>query len=204
MNPDMQAFVKQMLTGQRKEQTVEILKSYERISGETSLLTPHVSAVANTMAIGLALGPYISGLYAKASGLTTLKEKNSANKLLVSEQAEFQHKLETEAAISIFSSAYYIVSELSGYHTEEVRARVIPHIGLPEFTLMNAQKATSCVLFHYGVYLSSREIVPDEISLVRFTIDYFQLVLDEINVRKTSLKYSEEFENRSYKLEDSG
>jgi len=203
MNPDMQALVKQMLSGQRKEQTVEILKSYERICGGITLLTEPVSMVANVVATGLALGPYISGLYAKASGLTTLKEKNAANKLLVSEQPEFQHKMETEAAISTFSAAYYIVSELSAYHTEEVRARVMPHIGLPEFTLMNPQKATACVLFHYGVYLGSQDIVPDEISLVRFTIDYFQLVLDEIGLRKASLKYAEEFENRSYKLEDS-
>ena len=202
MNPDMQAFVKQMLSGQRKEQTVEIVKSYEEISGGTSLLTDVVNHVANTVAMGLALGPYISGLYAKASGLTTLKEKNVAGKLMVSEQSEFQQKLETEAAISSFCAAYYIVSQLSSFHTDEARARVMPHIGLPEFTLMNAQKATSCMLFHYGVYLSSREIIPDEISLVRFTIDYFRLVLNEISLRKASLKYAEEFENKSYKLED--
>ena len=38
MNPDMQAFVKQMLSGQKKEQTVEVLKSYERIRDRKSVV----------------------------------------------------------------------------------------------------------------------------------------------------------------------
>ena len=177
-----------------------IMQSLKRFSDSPGLPSVNSAVVANTIKYGYALGGVVAGMYAKACGLAMLRNLNGAGNLNPTQKGEFQQKQVSEAAVMLFSSAYYIVSELSKYKTEEVSARVIPNITFPEFSIMDGKMAISFSLFYYEKFMAP-EIVHDDVDLVKFSIDYFTAILSELNVYKHSLQYVTEFEEQSYKLD---
>jgi hypothetical protein len=105
-SPEMREMMQQMTNTSQK---LGLLRTLEELSG-SPLIAPRVSYVADTIATGLALGNHIAGLYAKTSGLVTLRQKNDVGKLDPGPQvAEFEQKKQTEAAVYMFIAAYYTV-----------------------------------------------------------------------------------------------
>jgi len=60
------------------------------------------------------------------------------------------------------------------------------------------RKSGLSALFPLWKFHKGKQLVSDDTALIRFTIDFFQSVLDEIDLFKSSLKYTEEFENRTF------
>jgi hypothetical protein len=58
-------------------------------------------------------------------------------------------------------------------------------------------------LFYYDKYLSHPEMINSDQDVVSFTVVFFQALIAEIQLRKSTLEYTETIEDRTYKLENS-
>ncbi len=184
-------------------ESVSILNNLKRFGDGMDLLTENANVVANTIKYGYSLGFIVLGMYDKASGQANLRQIKSVGTLNDQQIAEFDQRNVTGGAIALFISSYYIVWKLMQYKNDTAGDRVIPDLHLPEFTISNALQAAKFSLYYFGKLSASEQVVPDDVALIKFTIEYFTLILDELDLYITSLKYTEEFENRNYKLEDS-
>ncbi len=205
MSPEIQRMMEQfeVASGKGAGETISVFENLKRFSDGSDILSESANVVANTIKYGFSLGICVMEMYEKSSGLANLRALNAKKQLLDTQHGEFQQKQLTAAAISTFVSAYYIVWTLLRYKNEEVSKRVLPKIQLPEFTIINAQQAVKFALFYFGRLITSEDLVNDDVALVKFSIEYFQTILSEIELYKSSLQYMEEFENRHYKLEGS-
>lgn len=187
------------------EESINILEIFERFTNKSDLMSENANKVANTILYGLALAGVTARIYAKSSGLENLRNVNRSNEELSSDQnAELGHKNQTDAAVFIFTASNYIVSELLKYKKEAVDKRVSPKVDIPELVLTRKEKAIQCTLFYYGAYVQSSELVSDDVMLVKFTIEYFTKILDEIGLFKSSLQYAGFFDGQSYEVESTG
>ena len=75
--------------------------------------------------------------------------------------------------------------------------------GIPEVSLLSPLKGISCQLFYYDKYLSHPEIIASDKDVIDFTVVYFEALIGEIQLRKSSLEYTETITDRTYKLENS-
>ena len=57
-------------------------------------------------------------------------------------------------------------------------------------------------LFYYDKYLGHPEIIKSDKDVIDFTVVYFEALIDEIQIRKSSLEYTETIVDRTYKLEN--
>jgi hypothetical protein len=75
--------------------------------------------------------------------------------------------------------------------------------GIPEVSLMTPLKGLSCCLFYYDKYLNHPHVISSDKDVIDFTVVYFEALIDEIQLRKSSLEYQETITDRTYKLENS-
>lgn len=61
----------------------------------------------------------------------------------------------------------------------------------------------SCNLFYYDKYLNHPDIVTSDKDVIDFSVVYFEAIIDEIQLRKNALEYTETIVDRTYKLENS-
>ena len=146
---------------------------------------------------------HMSKLYTETSGLDRLIEQNRRGGLDGPQKAEFRDKYHTAAAVTAFTAAYYTVAELASYKVEELAAMQLEFQGVPELSLQNPVRATQCMVFYYAAYLGQSGIVQTDLDFVKMTQLYFRAVLDEIKLREASLKHTDLFTTRAYKLEGS-
>lgn len=203
-----------------KEQTAhDIIRSIaQTTSAEVSSITEKAKALSNDPLLifnqdiaqcmdvvrkGVALGMHMANLYSKASNFYTLKEQQASGALKnnPSAQTEFREKNTTTSAVLLFVTANYIVSQLSSYKTEELNSVKLSFPGLPEdLHLANFIHSLNYMLYYHGFYLAADNI-KTPLEYVKLTLLYYQDILNEIEFIKDSLKYTEPFENKKYKLE---
>jgi len=75
--------------------------------------------------------------------------------------------------------------------------------GIPEVSLLSPLKGIACSLFYFDKYLGHPDIVKSDKDVIDFTVVYFEALIDEIQLRKSSLEYTETIVDRTYKLENS-
>ena len=75
--------------------------------------------------------------------------------------------------------------------------------GIPEVSLRSPLKGISCQLFYFDKYLGHPDIIKSDKDVIDFTVVYFEALIDEIQLRKSTLEYTETIEDRAYKLENS-
>ena len=150
---------------------------------------------------GIALGIWIKDSYYDASGLSSLSERKST--LDNSGKREYESKMHTATAFMLFSISYKILHDLKSHASDDLSVMKNKFAGLPEVSLMSPLKGISCVLYYYDKYLSHPEIVKSDRDVVDFTAVYFEALIDEIQLRKNSLEYTETITDRTYKLENS-
>jgi len=172
----------------------------QKLSKDPLLLTESVNHVLITVRRGLTIGMHISSLYTKFSGLENLITLNRRGGLAESQKAEFRQKYRTASAAALFSAAYYVVWELSGYRSDEVSAVNIDFRGMPEMVLAAPVRAFDCMIYYYAAYLEKTGVVHTEPDFIKMTLLYFQGIIDEIKNREASLKHQEIFASKSYKL----
>lgn len=191
---------------QDAEKEVSLFKLAQKISGDPFLMNETVLHVLQTVRQGLRIGMHLSDAFYRYGGMESLIALNQQNALAESQKTDFNQKKETASAIVMFAAASYIVWELSRYKTDEIAGINFQIDGVPEVELTAPQRAYVCMMFYYTAYVSDlvdSNKVQAELAMVKLTLLYFQAVLDEIKLRRDSLKQKEVFEGNHYKLEGS-
>jgi len=180
-----------------QEREVSLFKLAYALNPKKILLPDKANHVLQAIWQGIRIGAHLSALYTQASGLNILMGRNERRELEGSDKVEFRDKNTTAAAISIFAAAYYVSWELSRVDGESK----IDIDGVPEINLQSPVEAMNCILYYYGTYLGRPSLIQTPDDIVRMTQLYFRAVIDKVIGVQDSLKYTEPFTSRTYKLE---
>ena len=150
---------------------------------------------------GLTLGIWIKDSYYDASGLSSLNERKSA--LDTSGKREFESKMQTATAFQLFATSYKILHDLKPQASDDLSVMKQKFAGIPEVSFSSPLKGIACALFYFDKYLGHPDIVKSDKDVVDFTVVYFEALVDEIQLRKSSLEFTETILDRTYKLENS-
>ncbi len=178
-----------------------ILELKKRLLPESIAIPLHLNQTLYAVQEGITLGIWIKDSYYDASGLSSLAENKSA--LDNSGKREYESKMQTGTAFMLFASAYKILHDLKLHASDDLSVMKNKFAGIPEVSLMSPLKGFSCALFYFDKYLGHPEIIKSDQDVVDFTVVYFEALIDEIQMRKNSLEYTETITDRTYKLEKS-
>ncbi|MFK7781221.1 AAA family ATPase [Psychroserpens sp.] len=178
-----------------------ILELKKRLLPESIAIPIHLNQTLYAVQEGITLGIWIKDSFYDASGLSSLSENKSA--LDNSGKREYESKMQTATAFMLFSTAYKILHDLQTIASDDLSVMKNKFAGIPEVSLMSPLKGISCALFYYDKYLGHPEIVKTDKDVVDFTVVYFEALIAEIQMRKSSLEYTETITDRTYKLENS-
>jgi hypothetical protein len=178
-----------------------ILALKKRLLPESVALPIYLNQTLFAVQEGLTLGIWIKDSYYDASGLSSLSENKSA--LGNSGRREYESKMHTSTAFMLFASAYKILHDLKPHASDDLSVMKQKFAGIPEVSLLTPLKGVSCQLFYYDKYLGHPDIIKSDKDVIDFTVVYFEALIDEIQLRKSSLEYTETVVDRTYKLENS-
>ncbi len=152
---------------------------------------------------GFSLGKHISVLFERSSGLELLQQKNNDGSLHQSEMPAFHDKLQTSSAIVLFVASYYITYFLNNVRSDEHSSINIDFGGIPEVKLSRPSQAVQCAMYYYAAYLERSGVVKTDLELLKITLLFFERLMEEVLMRKASLKDADFFTSQNYKLEHS-
>ncbi|WP_225037122.1 AAA family ATPase [Winogradskyella sp. SM1960] len=178
-----------------------ILALKKRLLPESVALPINLNQSLYAVQEGINLGLWIKDSYYDASGLSSLSENKSA--LDNSGRREYESKMHTATAFMLFAAAYKILHDLKPHASDDLSVMKQKFAGIPEVSLLTPLKGISCQLFYYDKYLGHPEIIKSDKDVIDFTVVYFEALIDEIQLRKSSLEYTETVSDRTYKLENS-
>ncbi|MFV9550956.1 AAA family ATPase [Algibacter sp. PT7-4] len=178
-----------------------ILALKKRLLPDSVALPINLNQTLYAIQEGITLGIWIKDSYYDASGLSSLNENKSA--LDSTGKREFESKMHTATAFMLFATAYKILHDLKPYASDDLSVMKQKFAGIPEVSLMSPLKGISCALFYFDKYLSHPEIIKTDNDVANFAVVFFEALIDEIQLRKSSLEYTETIEDRTYKLEKS-
>ncbi len=178
-----------------------ILELKKRLLPDSVAIPVQLNQTLYAVQEGIALGIWIKDSYYDASGLSTLNENKSA--LDTNGKREYESKMQTATAFMLFATAYNILHNLKAHASDDLSVMKQKFAGIPEVSLMSPLKGISCALFYYDKYLSHPDIVKSDKDVADFTVVYFEALIDEIQLRKSSLEHTASIEDRTYKLENS-
>ncbi|MCI5122635.1 MAG: hypothetical protein D3908_15895, partial [Candidatus Electrothrix sp. AUS4] len=192
------------ITNASAQETSSIADKAKQLSDDPLLIYhPDTAHCMNAVRKGIALGMHAANLYSKASNFYTLKaqQADGALKNNPEAQTEFRQKNITTSAVLLFVTANYIVSALSEYKSEALDSVQVSFPGLPEeLHLANYIHAPNYLPYYHGFFVNADNI-RTPLEFVKLTQLYYQEVLNEIEFIRDSLKYTEPFESKGYKLE---
>ena len=110
--------------------------------------------------------------------------------------------MQTATAFQLFATSYKILYALKASASEDLSVMKQKFAGIPEVSLLSPLKGMACMLFYYDKYLGHPDIIKSDKDVIDFTVVYFEAFIDEINLRKSSLEYTETITDRTYKLEN--
>ncbi|MCK0179402.1 AAA family ATPase [Flavobacteriaceae bacterium S0862] len=178
-----------------------ILALKKRLLPDSVAIPIHLNETLFAVQEGLTLGIWIKDSYYDASGLSSLSERKSF--LDNAGKREYESKMHTATAFMLFATAYNILHNLQPHASDDLSVMKNKFAGIPEVSFMSPLKGIACALFYYDKYLSHPDIVKTDKDVIDFTIVYFEALIDEIQLRKSSLEYTETILDRTYKLENS-
>ncbi|WP_336128925.1 AAA family ATPase [Mesoflavibacter sp. CH_XMU1422-2] len=178
-----------------------ILALKKRLLPDSIAIPIHLNQTLYAVQEGITLGTWIKDSYYDASGLSSLNERKSA--LDSSGKREYESKMQTATAFMLFATSYYILHQIKPYASDDLSVMKQKFAGIPEVSLLSPLKGISCTLFYYDKYLAHPDIIKSDKDVADFTAVFFEAVIDEINLRRSSLEYTETIVDRTYKLENS-
>ncbi|TDY12484.1 AAA family ATPase [Meridianimaribacter flavus] len=178
-----------------------ILALKKRLLPDSVAIPIHLNQTLFAVQEGVTLGIWIKDSYYDASGLSSLNERKSA--LDTSGKREYESKMQTATAFMLYATAYNILHNLKTIASDDLSVMKQKFAGLPEVSLLSPLKGISCCLYYYDKYLSHPDIIKSDKDVTDFTVVYFEALIDEIQMRKSTLEYTETILDRTYKLEKS-
>ena len=176
-----------------------ILELKKRLLPESIAIPVLLNQTLYVVQEGITLGIWIKDSYYDASGLSSLNERKST--LDSNGKREYESKMHTATAFMLFSTAYNILHNLKAIASDDLSVMKQKFAGIPEVSLLSPLKGIACTLFYYDKYLSHPDIIKSDKDVVDFTVVYFEALIDEIQMRKSTLEYQESILDRTYKLE---
>ncbi|MCK7590529.1 AAA family ATPase [Subsaxibacter sp. CAU 1640] len=176
-----------------------ILELKKRLLPESIAIPVLLNQTLYVVQEGITLGIWIKDSYYDASGLSSLNERKST--LDSNGKREYESKMHTATAFMLFSTAYNILHNLKVIASDDLSVMKQKFAGIPEVSLLSPLKGIACTLFYYDKYLSHPDIIKSDKDVVDFTVVYFEALIDEIQMRKSTLEYQESILDRTYKLE---
>ncbi len=178
-----------------------ILALKKRLLPESVAIPIHLNQTLYNVQEAITLGIWIKDSYYDASGLSGLNERKSA--LDNSGKREYESKMQTATAFMLFSMAYNVLYNLNAVASDDLSVMKQKFAGIPEVSLISPLKGISCMLFYYDKYLGHPDIIKTDKDVVDFTVVFFEALISEIQMRKSTLEYQETILDRTYKLENS-
>ena len=178
-----------------------ILALKKRLLPDSIAIPVYLNQTLYAVQEGLTLGIWIKDSYYDASGLSSLRERIAA--LDANEKREFESKMQTATAFQLFATAYKILHDLKPHASDDLSVMKQKFAGIPEVSFISPLKGVACSLFYYEKYLGHPDIIKSDKDVIDFTVVYFEALVDEIQLRKSSLEYTETITDRTYKLEKS-
>ncbi|MEX0290317.1 MAG: AAA family ATPase [Flavobacteriaceae bacterium] len=178
-----------------------ILSLKKRLLPDSVAIPLHLNQALYALQEGLTMGIWLKDSYFDASGLSGLNERKST--LDASGRREYDSKLQTATAFMLHGTAYRILYDLKPVASDDLSVMKNKFAGIPELSLMSPLKGISCLLFYFDKYLSHPVIITSDKDVVNFTVVFFEAIIDEIQLRISSLEYTETVTDRTYKLEKS-
>ena len=179
-----------------------ILALKKRLLPGSVAIPIHLNETLFAVQEGLALGIWIKDSYYDASGLSSLNERKAV--LDNAGKREYESKMHTATAFMLFATAYNILHNLIPHASDDLSVMKNKFAGIPEVSFISPLKGIACTLYYYDKYLSHPDIVKTDKDVIDFTVVYFEALIDEIQLRKNSLEYTETILDRTYKLESRG
>ena len=179
-----------------------ILSLKKRLLPDSVAIPIYLNQTLYAVQEGITLGIWIKDSYYDASGLSSLNERKS--NLDTNGKREFESKMHTATAFMLFASAYKILHDLKPHASDDLSVMKQKFAGIPEMSLLSPLKGISCQLFYYDKYLGHPDIIKSDKDVIDFTVVYFEALIDEIQLRKSALEYTETIVDRTYKLESRG
>lgn len=178
-----------------------ILALKKRLLPESVAIPIYLNQALYAVQEGLTLGIWIKDSYYDASGLSALNQNKAA--LDANQKREYESKMHTATAFLLYATAYKILHDLKPNASDDLSVMKQKFAGIPEVSFLSPLKGISCSLFYFDKYLSHPEIIKTDKDVIDFTVVYFEALIDEIQLRKSSLEYTETIVDRTYKLEKS-
>lgn len=178
-----------------------ILALKKRLLPESVALPVYLNQTLYAVQEGITLGLWIRDNYYDASGLSSLNERKAT--LDSNGKREYESKMHTATAFMLFSIAYKILNDLKPHASDDLSVMKQKFAGLPEVSIWSPIKGISCNLFYYDKYLSHPEIIKSDKDVIDFSVVFFEALIAEIQLRKSTLEYTETIVDRTYKLENS-
>ncbi|MGJ8761519.1 MAG: AAA family ATPase [Polaribacter sp.] len=178
-----------------------ILALKKRLLPDSIAIPVYLNQTLYAVQEGLTLGIWIKDNYYDSSGLSSLHERKSA--LDSQGKREFESKMQTATAFQLFATSYKILHDLKPHASDDLSVMKQKFAGIPEVSLLSPLKGIACSLFYFDKYLGHSEIVKSDKDVIDFTVVFYEALIDEIQLRKSSLEYTETIVDRTYKLENS-
>ncbi len=178
-----------------------ILALKKRLLPDSIAIPVYLNQTLYAVQEGLTLGIWIKDNYYDSSGLSSLHERKSA--LDSQGKRAFESKMQTATAFQLFATSYKILHDLKPHASDDLSVMKQKFAGIPEVSLLSPLKGIACSLFYFDKYLGHPEIVKSDKDVIDFTVVFYEALIDEIQLRKSSLEYTETIVDRTYKLENS-
>ncbi|WP_298881032.1 AAA family ATPase [uncultured Polaribacter sp.] len=178
-----------------------ILALKKRLLPDSIAIPVYLNQTLYAVQEGITLGIWIKDNYYDSSGLSSLNERKSA--LDSQGKREFESKIQTATAFQLFATSYKILHDLKPHASDDLSVMKQKFAGIPEVSLLSPLKGIACALFYYDKYIGHPEIIKSDKDVIDFTVVFYEALLDEIQLRKSSLEYTETIVDRTYKLENS-
>lgn len=192
-------------TGSSAAEVTSVSKSVlglkKRLLPDSVAIPLHLNEALYAVQEGITMGIWLKDSYYDASGLTSLNERKSS--LDGSLRREFDSKQQTATAFLLFGMACRILFDLKPKASDDLSVLKNKFAGIPELSLMSPVKGISCILYYYDKYLNHPQIITKDKDVIDLTVVYFEAVISEIQLRISSLDYTESITDRTYKMEDS-
>ena len=178
-----------------------ILALKKRLLPDSIAIPVYLNQTLYAVQEGITLGIWIKDSYYDSSGLSSLNERKAA--LDSNGKREYESKMQTATAFQLFATSYKILHDLKPHASDDLSVMKQKFAGIPEVSLLSPLKGIACSLFYFDKYLGHPDIVKSDKDVIDFTVVFYEALIDEIQLRKSSLEYLETIVDRTYKLEKS-
>ena len=192
-------------TGNGKSSVTSVSKTIlglkKRLLNDSIAIPLYLNQSLMALQEGISMGIWLKDAYSDASGLSAMQEQRSS--LDASRRREYDSKMHTATAFMLYGTAYKTLFDLKPHASDDLSVLKNKFAGIPEVSLASPIKGFACMLFYFDKYLSHPEMITSDKDVIDFTVVYFEGLISEIQLRISSLEYTETITDRTYKLEDS-